>query len=374
MNNTNYYTNTKLNNKNNSNTNSNNTNSSGITNFIDTNFSNSNFNNTNLNSTNNSNDDTNSYNYIEQNDNIITNSYNNIKPNNYDITADSYNINNDIFDNVKVIQANTFADDLIYEYSDEGSIDDSNDDYVELDTDDDYSDIYEASKPIFDAIYNGNIADLLKAIENGTNINQRNAEGFTPLLYAINYDKVEAVKALLSYSNFIDIEMPLNGYTNIYSVKGKNFSGEVLFNGTTPLQYAIFKGNTNIVNLLIDSDADTRKKDYNGYCSLFYASAFSDANMIHFLLTKDPTLTREKSLSGRTVMHFAAIYGNDDAISYYLSNTFLSINAIDNEGNTPLHYASEKGFASTIDLLINSGAKTDIANNAGLLPSDLLKK
>lgn len=374
LNNTNYYTNTKLNNKNNSNTNSNNTNSSGITNFIDTNFSNSNFNNTNLNSTNNSNDDTNSYNYIEQNNNISTNSYNNIKPNNYDITADSYNINNDIFDNVKVIQANTFADDLIYEYSDEGSIDDSNDDYVEPDTDDDYSDIYEASKPIFDAIYNGNIADLLKAIENGTNINQRNAEGFTPLLYAINYDKVEAVKALLSYSNFIDIEMPLNGYTNIYSVKGKNFSGEVLFNGTTPLQYAIFKGNTNVVNLLIDSGADTRKKDYNGYCSLFYASAFSDANMIHFLLTKDPTLTREKSLSGRTVMHFAAIYGNDDAISYYLSNTFLSINAIDNEGNTPLHYASEKGFASTIDLLINSGAKTDIANNAGLLPSDLLKK
>ena len=353
LNNTNYYTNTKLNNKNNSNTNSN---------------------NTNLNSTNNSNDDTNSYNYIEQNNNISTNSYNNIKPNNYDITADSYNINNDIFDNVKVIQANTFADDLIYEYSDEGSIDDSNDDYVEPDTDDDYSDIYEASKPIFDAIYNGNIADLLKAIENGTNINQRNAEGFTPLLYAINYDKVEAVKALLSYSNFIDIEMPLNGYTNIYSVKGKNFSGEVLFNGTTPLQYAIFKGNTNVVNLLIDSGADTRKKDYNGYCSLFYASAFSDANMIHFLLTKDPTLTREKSLSGRTVMHFAAIYGNDDAISYYLSNTFLSINAIDNEGNTPLHYASEKGFASTIDLLINSGAKTDIANNAGLLPSDLLKK
>ena len=96
--------------------------------------------------------------------------------------------------------------------------------------------------------------------------------------------------------------------------------------------------------------------------------------MIHFLLTKDHTLTREKSLSGRTVMHFAAIYGNDDAISYYLSNTFLSINAIDNEGNTPLHYASENGFASTIDLLINSGAKTNITNNAGLLPSDLLKK
>ena len=116
------------------------------------------------------------------------------------------------------------------------------------------------------------------------------------------------------------------------------------------------------------------KKDYNGYCSLFYASAFSAPDMIHFLLSKDSSLTKEKSLSGRTVMHFAAMYGNNSAISYYLSNTFLSINAQDNDGNTPLHYANEKGYATTIELLIKSGAKTDIKNNAGLIASDLLKK
>ena len=85
--------------------------------------------------------------------------------------------------------------------------------------------------------------------------------------------------------------------------------------------------------------------------------------MIHLLLEKDSSLTREKSLSGRTVIHFAAIYGNDEAISYYLSNTFLSINAQDNEGSTPLHYAVEKKYNSTINLLIESGAKTDIKNN-----------
>ena len=240
--------------------------------------------------------------------------------------------------------------------------------------DDDYSHIYEASKPLFDAIYNGNIEDILKAISDGIDINSRNEEGFTPLLYAINYDQLEAMKALLSYSNVIDIEMPLNNYTNVYSVKGENFSGEVLFNGTTPLQYAIFKGNTNAVNLLIENGADMIKKDYNGYCSLFYASAFSAPDMIHFLLSKDSSLTKEKSLSGRTVMHFAAMYGNNSAISYYLSNTFLSINAQDNDGNTPLHYANEKGYATTIELLIKSGAKTDIKNNAGLIASDLLKK
>ncbi|KLI13114.1 ankyrin [Brachyspira hyodysenteriae] len=294
---------------------------------------------------------------------VVTNSYYNMQ---YD--------NNDMIDDVKIVQANTFADDLIYEYSDDKTLDDANDDYVAPDTSDDYSDIYEASKPLFDAIYNGNIQDIMKAVSSGIDINSRNAEGFTPLLYAINYDKLEAMKALLSYSNAIDIEMPLNNYTNTYSVKGGNFSGEVLFNGTTPLQYAIFKGNTNAVNLLIENGADMRKKDYNGYCSLFYASAFSTPDMIYFLLTKDSSLTREKSLSGRTVIHFATIYGNDSAISYYLSNTFLSINAQDNEGNTPLHYANEKGYASTIKLLIERGARTDIKNNAGLIASDLLKK
>ncbi|PCG19556.1 ankyrin repeat domain-containing protein [Brachyspira sp. G79] len=290
----------------------------------------------------------------------------------YDDIQYTNSINNEsTFDNVKAVNANTFADDLIYEYSDEGISDDNSDDYAEDDRDDDYSEYYNASKPLFEAIYNNNVSDVLKSVSNGININSRNEEGFTPLLYAINYDRLEVMKVLLSYSNIIDIEMPLNNYTNIYSVKGKNFSGEVLFNGTTPLQYAVYKGNTNAVNMLIESGADTRKRDYNGYCSLFYASAFSDANMIHFLLTKDPSLTREKSLSGRTVIHFAALYGNDEAISYYLSNTFLSINARDNEGNTPLHCACENGYSSTIGLLIQRGAKTDIKNNAGLTPTDI---
>ncbi|WP_157153039.1 ankyrin repeat domain-containing protein [Brachyspira murdochii] len=296
------------------------------------------------------------------NDKVNTNLNNSLFDNN---TNSIYNYNN--FDGVKAVNANTFADDLIYEYSDEGITDD----YVEPDTDDDYSEYYDAVRPLFEAIYNNNVSDVLKAVSNGININSRNEDGFTPLLYAINYDRIEVMKALLSYSNIIDIEMPLNNYTNIYSVKGKNFSGEVLFNGTTPLQYAVYKGNTNAVNLLIENGADTKKKDYNGYCSLFYASAFSDANMIHFLLTKDTSLTREKSLSGRTVMHFAALYGNDEAISYYLSNTFLSINAKDNEGNTPLHCACEKGYSSTINLLVQRGAKTDIKNNEGLTPEDI---
>ncbi|WP_020004838.1 ankyrin repeat domain-containing protein [Brachyspira innocens] len=326
-----------------------------------------NTNNTNLNDTNNYIEYTNS---INQSNNMSTNYSSESLP--YDDIEYTNSINNEnTFDNVKAVNANTFADDLIYEYSDEGITEDNSDDYVEPDTDDDYSEYYNASQPLFEAIYNNNVSDVLKAVSNGININSRNEEGFTPLLYAINYDRLEIMKALLSYSNIIDIEMPLNNYTNIYSIKGKNFSGEVLFNGTTPLQYAVYKGNTNAVNLLIENGADTKKKDYNGYCSLFYASAFSDANMIHFLLKKDPSLTREKSLSGRTVMHFAALYGNDEAISYYLSNTFLSINAKDNEGNTPLHCACEKGYSSTIDLLVQRGAKTDIKNNEGLTPADI---
>ncbi|EKV56157.1 ankyrin repeat domain-containing protein [Brachyspira hampsonii] len=341
--------------------------------FNKINTNNTNLNNTNLINTNNDYNNTNYYN-DNQNNNIGTNS-------NYDSETLPYNdiqytnsINNEnTFDNVMAVNANTFADDLIYEYSDEGITEDNSDDYVEDDTDDDYSEYYNAMRPLFEAIYNNNVSDVLKAVSNGININSRNEDGFTPLLYAINYDRLEVMKALLSYSNIIDIEMPLNNYTNIYSVKGKNFSGEVLFNGTTPLEYAIYKGNTNAVNLLIENGADTRKKDYNGYCCIFYASAFSNPYMIHFLLEKDSSLTREKSLSGRTVMHFAALYGNDEAISYYLSNTFLSINAQDNEGNTPLHYASENGYSSTIDLLIRRGAKTDIKNNEGLTASELLK-
>ena len=213
------------------------------------------------------------------------------------------------------------------------------------------------SKILFDAIYKDDAALIHNAISNTVDINTRNAEGFTPLLYAIHYDKTNALNILLSYTNKIDINKTLDNYTNYYSKKGINFSGELIFDKTTPLEYAIFKGNINIVSMLIENNADIYLEDSKGYNGIFYASAFGNYAILNKILQKYPTIYNFKNANGDGVLHIAASYGNNNAISFYLYNTFLSINTKNNEGKTPLDLANERGYTNTVDYLIKGGAK-----------------
>ncbi|MBW5400611.1 ankyrin repeat domain-containing protein [Brachyspira pilosicoli] len=263
--------------------------------------------------------------------------------------TNSYNNNNN---NLNVIQANNIVEDFLYD----NMPDDDTSYYKKEEENNEYAHQLE-SKILFDAIYKDDAALIHNAISNTVDLNTRNPEGFTPLLYAIHYDKTNALNILLSYTNKIDINKTLDNYTNYYSKKGINFSGELVFDKTTPLEYAIFKGNINIVSMLMDNNADIYLEDSKGYNGIFYASAFGDYALINKILQKYPPIYNFKNSNGDSVLHIAASYGNNNAISFYLYNTFLSINTKNNEGKTPLDLANEKGYTNTVDYLIKGGAK-----------------
>ena len=258
------------------------------------------------------------------------------------------------YNNLNTIQANNvnnIIEDFLYD-----NMPDDDASYYKKENNE-YQSAQLESKILFDAIYKDDAALIHNAISNTIDLNARNSEGFTPLLYAIHYDKTNALNILLSYTNKIDINKTLDNYTNYYSKKGINFSGELIFDKTTPLEYAIFKGNIDTVSMLMDSNADIYIEDSKGYNGIFYASAFGDYALLNKILQKYPTIYNFKNSNGDSVLHIAASYGNNNAISFYLYNTFLSINTKNNEGKTPLDLANENGYSNTVDYLIKSGAK-----------------
>ena len=259
------------------------------------------------------------------------------------------------YNNINSIQANN-VNNIVEDFLYDNMPDDDASYYKKEEEKSEYSSQLE-SKILFDAIYKDDAALIHNAISNTVDINTRNAEGFTPLLYAIHYDKTNALNILLSYTNKIDINKTLDNYTNYYSKKGINFSGELIFDKTTPLEYAIFKGNINIVSMLIENNADIYLEDSKGYNGIFYASAFGNYAILNKILQKYPTIYNFKNANGDGVLHIAASYGNNNAISFYLYNTFLSINTKNNEGKTPLDLANERGYTNTVDYLIKGGAK-----------------
>lgn len=264
-------------------------------------------------------------------------------------STNSYNNNN--LNTIQANNVNNIMEDFLYD-----NMPDDDASYYKKENNE-YQSAQLESKILFDAIYKDDAALIHNAISNTIDINVRNSEGFTPLLYAIHYDKTNALNTLLSYTDKIDINKTLDNYTNYYSKKGINFSGELIFDKTTPLEYAIFKGNIDIVSMLMDSNADIYMEDSKGYNGIFYASAFGDYALLNKILQKYPTIYNFKNPNGDSVLHIAASYGNNNAISFYLYNTFLSINTKNNEGKTPLDFANENGYTNTVDYLIKSGAK-----------------
>ena len=167
----------------------------------------------------------------------------------------------------------------------------------------------------------------------------------TPLTYAIHLDKYDVVNELLKYkmnnTNIINIETSFIPAYHVYFDESRTeFTGNVYLGDASPLQYAIFKGNNNIINALLKSGADINRKDSLGNNALMYASSYGNAEIIDTLLN-------------------------------YSSNSYR---VVDIYGDTPLHYAIEKGYNSTVTLLVRRGARMDIENNAGITASDLLKK
>ncbi|TVL69749.1 ankyrin repeat domain-containing protein, partial [Brachyspira hyodysenteriae] len=132
------------------------------------------------------------------------------------------------------------------------------------------------------------IAELL--IEKGADIEAKDDYGINALVYASSDENEEMVKFLLEKgadantvceieNEHIDISpTPLmnavyNGNTNIINMLLENGADiNYTTDEMTPLIYAAYKGNTNIINTLLENGVDINYTNYYGMTALMYAA------------------------------------------------------------------------------------------------------
>ncbi len=154
-------------------------------------------------------------------------------------------------------------------------------------------------------------------------------------------------------------------------LNSKNINLNQLIYGNLALTLAAEKGDIKTINLLLQKGANIDLPNAKGYNPLFIAIKNGNSSLIHFLLENGKANPIFKIPSGWTPLHMLASIGKEADIKFLLNilkRITKNIDFRDKYGITPLMYASVKGQAELIKLLLESGANPNAKSNTRMTP------
>ena len=167
-------------------------------------------------------------------------------------------------------------------------------------------------------------------LQDGADPNAKDSNGMSPLAYAAFRGDIEMVKALLE--------------------KGADVSSKDK-NGNTPLLAACMKDNEDISRLLMENGAD-----FGITKPLSPAVVQGSTWLVKALLEKGADVNEKSARDGVTALMYAARLGHKEIVSILLENG-ADVNATDRLGRTALAHASKTGQTGVIKMLKEAGAR-----------------
>ncbi len=128
--------------------------------------------------------------------------------------------------------------------------------------------------------------------------------------------------------------------------------------GSTPLQWAVYEGDTAEVQRLLAAGADAKATNDYGVDALQLAADGSNTELIRLLL-KAGANANSANPEGETVLHLVARAGNVDAAKLLLK-AGAKVDARERFGEqTPLMWATARRHPTMVQLLVSKGADVD---------------
>lgn len=188
------------------------------------------------------------------------------------------------------------------------------------------------------------------------------------------------VKALLAQDpTLVDVENPPNRKTALHYAAqfGHKEIVELLLDhnaqvsrgniiGETPLHYAAGLESPDVVAVLLARGANVNARTTMGHTALRLATTFRRMAVVRLLVDKgaDP---RETLADGRTLLHDAALLGPAEAVALFVTSG-VAIDAATTTGETPLLVACTGNNAETVKALLGLKADPNRQDAAGRTP------
>jgi ankyrin repeat protein len=206
--------------------------------------------------------------------------------------------------------------------------------------------------PLHNAAQKGYDDIIRLLLSSGANINARGTDGNTAINFAARYGHPKTLILLQK--------------------EGSNVNSKNDYN-QTPLLQVSWDGNADIIRFLVENGADLNEVTSDRSTALHNMASQGNLEAIRIMLEHGADVNKVNS-DGRLPLHNALISKKPEAVQLLLSKT-QNINLQENcLGNTPLHIAAINGDLKSTELLIKSGAKTDILNKMKKTPVDYAVK
>lgn len=195
---------------------------------------------------------------------------------------------------------------------------------------------------------------MIKFINENCNIdiNSRDIDGNTALMFAVKSGKSEVVDYLLKNDAEIN-------YQN-------NF-------GITPLHLAVRKNALNLVEHLLRYGADVNIEDNYNQPPIFDAIQENNVKMIQFLLTNNSYIDVQNK-EGRTPLMVATFKKERQEALCELIKSGADVNMQDFSGRTALMHAINNNNGAMMDILLKAGANFNVQSLDGITPLMLCAK
>ena len=125
--------------------------------------------------------------------------------------------------------------------------------------------------------------------------------------------------------------------------------------GRTPLMIASYHGHKNIVEVLIQNNANITVEDDFGASALFYAALNGHKDIFEILLENSEVDINKIDTNGMTALIYASVKGHKETVEFLLQNN-ANINAKNHNNETALVLSARKGHKDIVEILVHNNA------------------
>ena len=183
-------------------------------------------------------------------------------------------------------------------------------------------------------------------LSNGADPNARRITGASPLYFATSAHHTRIVELLLKkYKAIVDLST---------------------FDGSTPLHVACEQGFTDVVQLLIDHQANVNAKMNDGTTALMLACQNGRESVVEILVSTGRCDIKLQRLDGVTALFLVVQHGHEKIFDYLLDKIDQTREIVDvarEDGATPLFKACQKGFDSLVKKILSMKPNLTLLKN-----------